>query len=82
MFLCCLKPNGDIPNKQLWACEEPMEAANMLRAIGLNRLASTVLSFNLTGSTLAKARPPRRVAAHDPSHYSHARSSRIRVACS
>jgi hypothetical protein len=59
MFLCCLKPNGDIPNKQLWACEEPMEAANMLRAIGLNRLASTVLSFNLTGSTLAKVRPPR-----------------------
>ena len=41
-------------HKPLWACEAPGDAAELLRAIGLNRLANTVLSNGITGHMLAR----------------------------
>jgi hypothetical protein len=40
--------------KPLWACEKPSEAADALRSIGLNRLAGTAISSQLSGHVLAR----------------------------
>ena len=62
-MLSCLRPrvpdDGDgakfaHERKPLWACDVPSDAADVLRSIGLNRLANTVMSNRLTGHTLAR----------------------------
>jgi hypothetical protein len=40
--------------KPLWACDKPSEAADALRSIGLNRLAGTAISSQLSGQVLAR----------------------------
>ena len=61
-MLSCFRPRASDTDdakfvhshKPLWACEAPGDAAELLRAIGLNRLANTVLSNGLTGHVLAR----------------------------
>ena len=40
--------------KTLWACDAPSDAAEVLRSIGLHRLANTVLASHLSGGALAR----------------------------
>ena len=40
--------------KTLWACDAPSDAAEVLRSIGLHRLANTVLASHLSGGSLAR----------------------------
>ena len=46
-----LSANG---RKSLWACDAPSDAADVLRSIGLHRLANTTISSHLTGHALAR----------------------------
>ncbi|EKX50863.1 hypothetical protein GUITHDRAFT_103453 [Guillardia theta CCMP2712] len=56
-MISCLFPRKKPSSKQdgckLWSCENPNEAATLLRSIGLNKLASIALSCQLDGPALA-----------------------------
>jgi hypothetical protein len=60
-MLACFRPRapeqarepGPV-RKPLWACDKPSEAADALRSIGLNRLAGTAISSQLSGQVLAR----------------------------
>jgi hypothetical protein len=59
-MLACFRPRApekdsgpDPARKPLWACEKPSEAADVLRSIGLTRLAATAVSSQLSGHVLA-----------------------------
>ena len=47
------KPSSKQDGCKLWSCENPNEAATLLRSIGLNKLASIALSCQLDGPALA-----------------------------
>eukprot|EP00960_Hanusia_phi_P053635 762413-Hanusia_phi.AAC.7 len=55
--MSCFFPRGKKPSKEdgckLWSCENPNEAATLLRSIGLNKLASIALTCQLDGPALA-----------------------------
>ena len=52
-MLSCLWARAP-PSKLLWACDQPSDAAALLRSIGLHRLADTAESCRLSGNTLAR----------------------------